>query len=120
MEATAVRTGDTWRINGTKRFNSGLHDATHDMVFARTSGKPGDAEGITCFIVPTDTPGFRVEFMWWTFNMPSDHAEVTLHDVRVPTSAIFGREGNGLALVQLRRCFFPGPCRANISGQSLR
>ena len=60
METTAVPAGDTWRINGTKRFNSGLHDATHDMVFARTSGEPGDAEGITCFIVPTDTPGFRV------------------------------------------------------------
>ena len=28
-------------INGTKRFNSGLHHATHDIIFARTSGDPG-------------------------------------------------------------------------------
>jgi alkylation response protein AidB-like acyl-CoA dehydrogenase len=100
LETRAGRDGDDWVINGVKRFNSGLHDATHDMVFARTSGAPGDAEGITCFIVPTNLPGFRVEFMWWTFNMPSDHAEVTLTDVRVPPAAIFGQEGKGLVLAQ--------------------
>jgi alkylation response protein AidB-like acyl-CoA dehydrogenase len=100
LETTAVRTGDDWVLNGTKRFNSGLHDATHDMIFARTSGKPGDAEGITCFIVPTTTTGFRVDFMWWTFNMPSDHAEVTLENVRVPDATIFGEEGRGLAVAQ--------------------
>ena len=60
----------------------------------------GDAEGITCFIVPTATPGLTVEFMWWTFNMPSDLAEVTLRDVRVPHRTIFGAEGRGLALAQ--------------------
>jgi alkylation response protein AidB-like acyl-CoA dehydrogenase len=85
-------------IAGTKHFNSGLHDATHDMIFARTAGEPGDAEGITCFIVPTSPPDVRVEFMWWTLNMPSDHAEVTLTDVRAPRAAIFGVEGNDLVL----------------------
>jgi len=100
LEATAVRDGGDWIINGTKRFNSGLHSANFDMIFARTHGKPGDAEGITCFIVPTETPGFTVEFMWWTFNMPSDHAEVTLKNVRVPHRAIFGEEDRGLALAQ--------------------
>ncbi len=100
LETGAVRDGDSWVVNGTKRFNSGLHDATHDMVFARTAGSPGDGEGITCFLVPTDTRGFTVDFMWWTFNMPSDHAEVTLADVRVPHAAIFGEEGRGLTLAQ--------------------
>lgn len=100
LETRAVREGDEWVINGVKRFNSGLHNATHDMVFTRTRGEPGDADGITCFLVPTDTPGFSVDFMWWTFNMPSDHAEVTLHDVRVNDDAIFGEEGRGLALAQ--------------------
>ena len=87
-------------INGKKRFNSGLHHANYDMIFARTGGEPGEADGITCFIVPTDLPGFSVDFMWWTFNMPSDHAEVTLREVRVPNSAIFGEEGRGLELAQ--------------------
>src|SRR5690606_12848462 len=100
LETTAVRRGDDWIINGAKRFNSGMHSATHDVVFARTSGEPGDARGITAFIVPTDAPGFSVDFHWWTLNMPTDHAEVTLHDVRVPNSAILGEEGGGLAVAQ--------------------
>jgi acyl-CoA dehydrogenase len=100
METTAVRQGGQWVINGGKRFNTGLHTATIDLVFARTSGKPGDGLGITAFLVPTNTPGFKVEFMWWTFNMPSDHAEVTLADVRVPASTILGGEGQGLVVAQ--------------------
>ena len=91
LETKAVRDGDEWVINGQKRFNSGLHDATHDMIFARTSGDDGKPNGISCFIVPTDTPGFSVDFMWWTFNMPTDHAEVTLHDVRVPATRCSAR-----------------------------
>ena len=39
-----------WVINGAKRFNTGMHHATHDLVFARTSGKSGDALGITAFL----------------------------------------------------------------------
>ncbi|MEX2236758.1 MAG: acyl-CoA dehydrogenase family protein [Dehalococcoidia bacterium] len=98
LETTAVRDGDDWVINGKKRFNSGMHRATHDMVFARTGGKAGEAEGISCFIVPTSTEGLNVDFMWWTFNMPTDHAEVSLDQVRVPRDALFGEEGRGLAL----------------------
>lgn len=100
LETTAVLDGDGWILNGAKRFNSGLHSATHDVIFARTSGDGGDPRGITAFIVPTDTPGFSVDFPWWTFNMPTDHAEVTLTDVRVPATAVFGEVGKGLALAQ--------------------
>jgi alkylation response protein AidB-like acyl-CoA dehydrogenase len=100
METTAVRRGGDWVINGTKRWNTGVHSATHDLVFARTSGEPGHARGITAFLVPTSSPGFEVPFFWWTFNMPSDHGEVTLTDVRVPDSAILGAEGEGLSVAQ--------------------
>jgi len=100
MDTTAQRDGDDWVLNGAKRFNSGMHTATEDVVFARTSGQDGDARGITAFFVPTDAPGFSVDFHWWTLNMPTDHAEVTLRDVRVPNSAIFGDEGGGLAVAQ--------------------
>ena len=98
LETKATRDGDEWVINGQKRFNSGLHAATHDLIFARTSGDEGRAQGISCFIVPTNAEGFSVDFMWWTFNMPTDHAEVTMRDVRVPATAMLGREGDGLAL----------------------
>ena len=100
LETSAVRDGDDWVITGGKRFNTGLHSATHDVILARTSGEGGDARGITAFLVPTDAPGFSVDFHWWTLNMPTDHAEVTLRDVRVPGSAVFGQVGEGLALAQ--------------------
>jgi len=100
LETTARRDGDEWVIDGKKRFNTGMHHANWDMVFARTSGEPGDANGITCFLVPTDAPGVSVDFMWWTFNMPSDHPEVTFEGVRVPASSLYGEEGRGLQLAQ--------------------
>lgn len=100
MATRATRDGEEWIINGAKRWNSGLHHATHDMIFARTSGEPGDAHGITCFLVPTGSAGFEVDFFWWTFNMPTDHAEVRLTDVRVREDSILGEEGQGLALAQ--------------------
>ena len=100
METRAMADGDGWVINGAKRWNSGLHHATHDIIFARTSGEPGTPNGITAFLVPTDAEGFSVEFFWWTFNMPTDHAEVTLTDVRVGPEAVFGEVGQGLYLAQ--------------------
>ena len=100
METTGVRDGDSWVINGEKTWNSGMHTAAADVVLARTSGGAGDGIGITAFLVPTGTPGFVVEEFLWTFNMPTDHAYVTLTDVRVPHAAILGEEGHGLEVVQ--------------------
>jgi alkylation response protein AidB-like acyl-CoA dehydrogenase len=96
LETTAARDGSDWVINGAKRFASGVNFAAHTIVFARTSGEPGKAQGITAFIVPTDSPGFEIPYFHWTFNMPTDHAEVELKDVRVPADAILGEEGRGL------------------------
>ena len=100
METRAVRDGARWRINGEKTWNTGIHKASCDMVMARTGGKAGDANGITAFLVPTDAKGFKVEEMLWTFNMPTDHGRVSLTNVFVPNSAIFGEEGRGLQIVQ--------------------
>jgi acyl-CoA dehydrogenase len=100
LETTARRDGDDWVIDGVKRFNTGMHTATHDLIFARTSGEPGSPRGITAFIVPRDAPGLSIDFYWWTFNMPSDHAEVTLRGVRVGDGAVLGERDNGLAVAQ--------------------
>ncbi len=100
METKARRDGDEWVIDGEKTWNTGIHTAAADLVFARTSGEPGDARGITAFMVPTDSPGFEVVEYLWTFNMPTDHAHVKLTGVRVPADAVFGEEGRGLAVTQ--------------------
>jgi alkylation response protein AidB-like acyl-CoA dehydrogenase len=96
LETTAVRDGGDWVINGAKRFASGAGLVEHAIVFARTSGEPGQPLGITAFIVDTSDPGYEIPYFHWTFNMPTDHAEVVLRDLRVPGEGILGEEGRGL------------------------
>jgi len=104
METRAVReTRDGvpgWRIDGEKMWITGMHAATHCALFARTSGQDGDARGITCLLVPTDTPGLRIEEYLWTFNMPTDHPRLSFTNCWVPESAMLGEEGRGLSLAQ--------------------
>ena len=104
METRAVReTRDGvpgWRIDGEKMWITGMHVATHCALFARTSGADGDARGITCLLVPTDTPGLKIEEYLWTFNMPTDHPRLSFTNCWVPESAMLGEEGRGLSLAQ--------------------
>lgn len=100
METEATRDGDEWVINGEKTWNTGIHKASHDLVFTRTSGNAGDGDGITAFLVPTNADGFKVEEMLWTFNMPTDHGHVSFTDIRVGHDTILGEEGAGLQIVQ--------------------
>jgi alkylation response protein AidB-like acyl-CoA dehydrogenase len=100
METTATADDGSWVINGEKTWNTGIHRADHDLILARTSGKAGDGDGITAFLVPKTAPGFEILEYLWTFNMPTDHAHIRLTDVRVPGSAIFGGVGRGLGVVQ--------------------
>jgi alkylation response protein AidB-like acyl-CoA dehydrogenase len=101
LETTAVRDGSDWVINGRKRWNSGVDVAPINLVFARTSGQPGQSTGITAFLVPTNAPGFTIEAFDWTWVMPTHHARCRFDDVRVPGSTILGVEGKGLSLAQI-------------------
>ncbi len=104
MDTRAVpesRNGEAgWRIDGEKMWTTGMHVATHCVLFARTEGDDGDARGITAFLVPADAPGVKIEEYLWTFNMPTDHPRVSFNDVWVPDAAIFGQLGHGLAIAQ--------------------
>ncbi len=91
-----------WRIDGEKMWITGMHHATHCAVFARTSGKDGDAKGISCFLVPVPIDGLVIEEFMWTFNMPTDHPRLSITNVWVPEDALFGDLDHGLALAQ---CF---------------
>ena len=98
MTTKAVRDGNDWIITGTKCWitNAGISDLY--TVFARTSDDRH--KGITAFLVPCNTPGFEVPYYWWTFNMPSDHGEVELRDVRIPADAVLGEVDRGLEVAQ--------------------
>ncbi|EME47926.1 hypothetical protein DOTSEDRAFT_51205 [Dothistroma septosporum NZE10] len=101
MSTKATKQPDgTYLINGAKMWQTGMHKATNCFIFARTSGTNGSARGITCFNVPSTTPGLKVESYEWTLNMPTDHATVSLTNVRVPASAIIGPLDEGLAIAQ--------------------
>ncbi len=104
METRAVREEKNgvpgWRINGEKMWTTGMHVANYVMCFARTSGKDGDGDGITVFLVPASDPGVKIEEYLWTFNMPTDHPRVSINDVWVSDDAIWGVEGQGLRLGQ--------------------
>ena len=89
-----------YSITGNKKWQTGLHHATHCIIFARTSGQNGSPKGISAFIVPKSSPGLKVESFEWTLNMPTDHATMTMNDVQVPASAILGPYDNGLAIAQ--------------------
>jgi acyl-CoA dehydrogenase len=101
METRAVRQSrdgvDGWLLNGEKMWTTGLHVASHALVYARHSGSDGAAQGIGCFIVPTAAKGFEIGEYLWTLNMPTDHPKCTLHDVWVPDTEVLGDVDNGLA-----------------------
>ncbi|WP_322048293.1 acyl-CoA dehydrogenase family protein [Paraburkholderia sp. J67] len=104
METRAVReTRDGvsgWRIDGEKMWTTGMHVATHCLVFARTSGSDGDAAGISAFLVPAQADGVKIEEYLWTFNMPTDHPRVSFTDVWVAQDALLGPLDRGLSVAQ--------------------
>jgi alkylation response protein AidB-like acyl-CoA dehydrogenase len=105
LQTTAVpatRDGrEGWLINGNKMWTTGLHTASHVLIFARTSGNAGDAQGITALIAPAKAEGIEVEEWLWTFNMPTDHPRISIRNVWVPQDAVLGQPGNGLSVAQL-------------------
>jgi acyl-CoA dehydrogenase len=104
MQTRAVRAQRAgrpgWQIDGEKMWTTGMHVASHCLLFARTSGSDGAARGITCFIVPCPTDGMVVEEYLWTFNMPTDHPRVSFRGVWVPEDAVLGAVDDGLGVAQ--------------------
>ncbi|HVT22781.1 MAG TPA: acyl-CoA dehydrogenase family protein [Mycobacteriales bacterium] len=95
LESTAVRDGDSYRINGSKIFITNGDIAGVALVMARTGG-PG-ARGVSAFLVPCDTHGFNPKPIHGKLGLRScDTAEIALDDVVVPVSARLGEEGDGI------------------------
>ena len=93
---TAVRDGDQWVLNGTKQWITNSHYAGALIITAVTDPDVSPGQGISAFIVPTDTPGFTVEKKEDKLGMrASDTAPLVLEDVRLPADALLGEEGAG-------------------------
>jgi alkylation response protein AidB-like acyl-CoA dehydrogenase len=90
----ATRDGSDWLLSGSKTFITLGTWASVALVFART-GEDGP-RGITCFLVPTDSPGFEARPIKGKLGLRAqDTAELSLDGVRVPDSARLGELGKG-------------------------
>ncbi|HJM89840.1 MAG TPA: acyl-CoA dehydrogenase family protein [Dehalococcoidia bacterium] len=107
IQTRGVRDGDEWVINGRKLWNSGADTADYGVVYVRTDPSKG-RQGITAFVIDTDTPGFRVERLVQVLRAHYT-TELSFTDMRVPHQNILGEEGGGFALAndQLSRNRIP-------------
>lgn len=96
LTTTALRDGDGYVLNGTKRFITNAPEAGIFIVMARTDpAKPG-AAGVSAFIVERDTPGLSVGRSDRKMGQKGAHlADVIFDRCRVPASALLGQEGEG-------------------------
>jgi alkylation response protein AidB-like acyl-CoA dehydrogenase len=101
MQTVAVRRGDTYILNGSKRFitNGGL--AQVNSVFALTDPQAG-TRGISAFIVDKDFPGFSVGRIEDKMGIKgSQTAELIFTDCEVPAQNLLGREGDGFKIAMM-------------------
>jgi alkylation response protein AidB-like acyl-CoA dehydrogenase len=98
MQTTAAADGDYFVINGTKMFPTFADVADFVQLFARLPGTAG-REGVTCFLIDTGTPGYRVVRSIATI-AGTEPCELVFEDCRVPKSQVLGQVGNGWALNQ--------------------
>lgn len=98
MQTTATPDGDYFVINGTKMFPTFADVADFVQLFARLPGSAG-REGVTCFLIDTGTPGYRVARSIATIG-GTEPCELVFEDCRVHKSQMLGEIGNGWALNQ--------------------
>ena len=95
IRTRATRDGDDFVINGVKHYITSGANAAVAIVFAVTDPAAGK-KGISCFLVPTATPGYQVARIENKMGQhASDTAQIVFDDCRVPASALLGKEGEG-------------------------
>ena len=99
MRTTAVKDGNHYVINGTKRFITGANKAHFMQLMAATDRAKGSHGGISCFLVDMDTPGVKLGTSYQTM-MGDRPWEIILDNVRVPATNLVGEEGKGFGLAQ--------------------
>lgn len=104
ISARAERVDGGWRINGRKVFTTGAQGAAFCVVMAVSDPDAAPGKGVSMFIVPTDTDGFRIVREMRTLGFPSmgGHPEVAFEDVMVGDDAVLGQLGRGFDMAQAR------------------
>ncbi|KYO57027.1 acyl-CoA dehydrogenase family protein [Tistrella mobilis] len=91
LRTSARRDGDSYVLNGTKRYITNAPEAGIYTVMARTDPEKRGASGISAFIVERGTPGLTVAKPDRKMGQRGAHtADVIFEDCRVPASAVIG------------------------------
>lgn len=99
LRTTATAVADGWIINGSKHFVTGADGSAFTICVAQTPTGP------TMFLVDAENPGMTVRRRMPTLDRasaPGGHCEVSFEDCFVPTEAVLGEVGRGLAQAQVR------------------
>jgi alkylation response protein AidB-like acyl-CoA dehydrogenase len=107
IETSIRRDGDSYVLNGRKWWSSGVGDprCRAFIVMGKTDPQAPAHQQQSQILVPSDTPGVRVERMLPVFgydDAPHGHAEVVLDNVRVPAANLILGEGRGFEIAQGR------------------
>ena len=97
IRTSAVRDGDCYRLNGTKRFITNADKAGLFTVMARTDPDSQGSRGVSAFLVPAQTPGLTIGIPEKKMGQHGTHVcDVVLNDAEIPASALLGtEEGKG-------------------------
>ena len=96
ITTTARRTDDGWRLKGTKTYISGVDEASHVLVVARTEDARTGKLKPALFLVPTDAEGFTYQQIDMGITSPEKQFTLFFDDVRVPADTLIGSEDAGI------------------------
>jgi butyryl-CoA dehydrogenase len=103
LSTKAVRRSDQYVLNGVKQFITTGKNGDIIIAFAKTQPELGP-KGISAFIVPTNTPGYRVMRVESKMGQhSSDTCQIAFEDMALPATFLLGQEGQGyrIALANL-------------------
>lgn len=97
LSCSAVKEGDAYILNGTKRFITSGKNGGVVIVLARTQQSGSD--GISAFLVTPDLPGFSVDKVENKMGQcASDTVDLVFNNCQVPAERLLGKEGEGFAI----------------------
>ncbi len=99
MKTRAVREGDYYIVNGSKRFITGAGHSDFGQLMAVTDPAKGAHGGISCFMVDMKSPGITLVTKYKTI-MGEEPWEIAFDDLKVPAENLVGKEGEGFKLAQ--------------------
>jgi acyl-CoA dehydrogenase len=105
FKTRAVKDGDDWVVDGWKYFSSNAKTASFLIVMAVTNPEVSPYKGMSMFLVPSDTAGIEIKRNVGLFGEPMNegfHALIHYNQVRVPSEALLGGEGQAFAIAQTR------------------